>query len=73
MDEPKGIGSTEIRFRYKDRFLANIFTTHKLFYVYLKHPSKWVEISEPRDWQKHREAVLRSIRKTYEALAGTPK
>jgi hypothetical protein len=74
LDEPKGIGSKDIRFRYKNHFLANIYTTHKLFYVqYLKHPSKWVEISEPRDWQKHREVVLRSIRKTYEALGGTPK
>jgi hypothetical protein len=74
MDEPKGIGSKEIRFRYRNRFLANISSTHKSFYVsYSRHPSKWVEIIEPRDWQKHKEVVLRFIRKTYEALGGTPR
>jgi hypothetical protein len=74
LDEPKGIGSKEIRFRYKNHFLANIYTTHKLFYIqYSKHPSKWVDIMETRDWQKHRDVVLRSIRKSYEALGGTPK
>jgi hypothetical protein len=73
LDEPKGIGSTEIRFRYKNRFLANIFTTHKLFYINLRHPTKWIEINESRDWQRHRDVVLRSVTKTYEGLGGTPK
>jgi len=72
LDEPKGIGRSEIRFRYKNHWLANIYTRHKMFWVqYARASHAYVEIHEPRDWQKHKESVLRKVKKTYEDLGGT--
>lgn len=74
LDQPKGIGETEIRFRYRNHWLANIYTKHKFFHIrYGPAKDKYVKIREPRDWQRGRDSVLRTIGKTYESLGGIPK
>jgi len=74
LDEPRGIGETEIRFRYKNRWLANIYTKHRFFRLrYGRAKDKYLKIGEPRVWQRNRDSVLRTISETYVSLGGIPK
>ncbi len=72
MDEPKGIGSSEVRLKCKNRVVARVVVRKKFFYIaYLWGDDwKWHEVYSRSDWSKRGPQALKVYRKTYLEVGG---
>jgi hypothetical protein len=71
LDEPKTAGNTGIRFRFKNRKIADIWVKRSFFWIgCFQDPHDWFRIKTKNDWIKHKKRFMTHIHKLYEHLGG---
>lgn len=71
VDAPLTAGNTGIKFKYKNRKIADIWLKRTFFWLGLHgERSKWLRIASKADWAKVRRQLLTIVGKRYRSLGG---